>query len=56
MIINGGKNIKGAKLEGYNDHRILMAFSVMASCVDGITTITDAQSINNQTFLKIIIF
>lgn len=46
MIINGCKNVKGANLEGYNDHRILMAFSVMASLAEGITTITDAQSIN----------
>lgn len=46
MIINGNKNIKGANLEGYNDHRILMSFSVMASGVEGTTTITDAESIN----------
>ena len=46
MIINGGKGINGASLEGYNDHRILMAFSVMASCAEGVTSITEAQSIN----------
>lgn len=45
MIIKGGKKIQSANLEGYNDHRILMAFSVMASCAEGETTITDAQSI-----------
>lgn len=45
MIINGG-NVKGALLEGYNDHRIPMAFSIAALCARGETEITDAQSIN----------
>lgn len=45
MIITGG-GAKGALLEGYNDHRIPMAFSVAALCADGDTQITDAQSIN----------
>lgn len=45
MIITGG-NAKGALLEGYNDHRIPMAFSIAALCAKGKTVITDANSIN----------
>ena len=45
MIITGG-NAKGALLEGYNDHRIPMAFSIAALCTKGKTVITDANSIN----------
>ncbi|MCM1113936.1 MAG: 3-phosphoshikimate 1-carboxyvinyltransferase [Clostridium sp.] len=45
MVITGG-NVTGAVLEGFNDHRIPMAFSVAALNAKGDTTITDAQSIN----------
>lgn len=45
MVITGG-NAKGALLEGYNDHRIPMAFSIAALCAEGKTVITDANSIN----------
>jgi len=45
MIINGG-NVKGGELEGYNDHRIVMAFSALAAGAQGEITITDAESIN----------
>jgi len=45
MIIKGGK-LKGGNLEGYNDHRIVMAFSVAALNAENETTITEAQSIN----------
>jgi 3-phosphoshikimate 1-carboxyvinyltransferase len=45
MVITGG-GVKGALLEGYNDHRIPMAFSVAGLCAEGETTITDAQSVN----------
>lgn len=45
MIITGG-GVKGALLEGYNDHRIPMAFSMAALCAQGNTVITDANSIN----------
>lgn len=47
MIINGG-NVNGAELDGYNDHRIVMAFSVAGLFANGETTITDAQSINKS--------
>lgn len=45
MVITGG-GAKGALLEGYNDHRIPMAFSMAALCAQGNTVITDANSIN----------
>lgn len=38
--------VSGAALKGYNDHRIVMAFSVAASFANGGTTIDDAQSVN----------
>lgn len=48
MIIYGGKELKAAELKGYNDHRIVMSFSVAALFLDGITTIDDAYSINKS--------
>lgn len=47
MIIEGG-NACGADLIGYNDHRIVMAFSIAALFAKGKTTITDVQSINKS--------
>lgn len=47
MIINGS-SLNGAKLNGFNDHRIVMAFSVAALGADGDTYISDAQSINKS--------
>ena len=46
MIINGGKVLKGAELLGYNDHRIVMAFSMAALFANGETVITEANSID----------
>jgi 3-phosphoshikimate 1-carboxyvinyltransferase len=45
MIIHGqgGKDLKGANLEGYKDHRILMNFVIAGMRADGETTITDAE-------------
>lgn len=48
MIINGGAKLYGAQLHGYNDHRIVMAFSVAGLFIDGETVIDDAQSINKS--------
>lgn len=47
MTILGGK-LKGADLDGYNDHRIVMSFSVAALGCDGDVTITDLESINKS--------
>ena len=47
MIIYGGKKLHSAKLKGYNDHRIVMAFSVAAMNI-GDCEIDDAESINKS--------
>ncbi len=47
MIISGG-TVHGADIDGYNDHRIVMAFSVAGLFADGVTTITDCESINKS--------
>lgn len=47
MIINGG-SVHGAELCGYNDHRIVMAFSIAALKAQGETVISDALSINKS--------
>lgn len=48
MIINANGRLCGARICGYNDHRIVMAFSVAALFADGETVITDAESINKS--------
>lgn len=48
MIINGRGALNGGKILGYNDHRIVMAFSVAGLFADGETVITDAESINKS--------
>ncbi len=48
MIINGGAELHPAKLKGYNDHRIVMAFSIAALFLNGETVIDDALSINKS--------
>ena len=48
MIINGGKKLNSAKLKGFNDHRIVMAFSVAGLYIDGTVEIDDAESINKS--------
>ena len=47
MIIYGGE-VKGGVIDGANDHRIVMAFSVAAAYAVGETTITGAQAINKS--------
>ncbi len=48
MVIHGGKALFGAVLDGYNDHRIVMAFSIAALFAQGETVISDANSINKS--------
>lgn len=48
IIINGGSKLIGNALRGFNDHRIVMAFSVAALFAKGKTTIDDAMSINKS--------
>lgn len=55
MIITPSGNVHGASLMGYNDHRIVMAFSVAAMFAAADTAISDAESINKSypSFLMI---
>lgn len=48
MIINGGVKLHANHLRGFNDHRIVMAFSIAGLYLDGETVIDDAQSINKS--------
>ncbi len=48
IIINGGNEPTGSDLKGYNDHRIVMAFSIAGLFAKGKTTIDDAMSINKS--------
>lgn len=48
IVINGASKLTGNALKGFNDHRIVMAFSVAALFADGETTIDDAMSINKS--------
>lgn len=47
MEIVGGQ-LHSANMKGFNDHRIVMAMTVAATGVDGLSTIDDAQSIKKS--------
>ena len=53
LYVYGSKPKKG-QVDSYNDHRIAMSASVMASGIDGSSFITDAGAINKSypTFYK----
>ena len=44
MLIRGGKRLHAAKIDGCNDHRIVMAMTVASAVSDGGLTITDAEA------------
>ncbi|MDY5847008.1 MAG: 3-phosphoshikimate 1-carboxyvinyltransferase [Bariatricus sp.] len=46
MIIHGGKQLHGGKINSYLDHRIAMAFSIAGLAADGTTTILDSQCVD----------
>lgn len=48
MVICGGAKLHSADFKGFNDHRIVMAFTVAALNLDGESTIDDAESINKS--------
>ena len=43
-----GSTLHAANMKGFNDHRIVMAMTVAATGVDGLSTVDDAQSINKS--------
>ena len=44
LSIRGGKTLHAAKIEGCNDHRIVMAMTIASALSDGEWTITDAEA------------
>jgi 3-phosphoshikimate 1-carboxyvinyltransferase len=48
LIIDGVHRLHGGEVNGYNDHRIVMAFAIAALKADGCVSITDARSINKS--------
>lgn len=48
LVINGVEGLSGGEVEGYNDHRIVMAMAVAAIKADSDVTISDMESINKS--------
>lgn len=48
MIIQGGGDVKGAKLHSHHDHRIAMACTIAALKADGKTTIEEADAVKKS--------
>lgn len=48
LIIEGGQPLHGGRVNGANDHRIVMAAAIAATLCDGPVTITDAQAIEKS--------
>ncbi len=48
LVINGCDNLKGALVEGFNDHRIVMSLSTASARCIGDIVITDMESINKS--------
>ena len=45
LTIEGVTHLKGGRVEGQNDHRIVMAAAVAATRADSPVTITDAEAV-----------
>lgn len=48
LIIDGVDQLQGASVEGWNDHRIVMALAMAATCARDTVTITDAHAITKS--------
>lgn len=48
LVIDGVETLHGGEVNGYNDHRIVMAFAIAALKADGCVSITDAHSIRKS--------
>ena len=46
LVIEGSDTLRGAKVDGFNDHRIVMALAVAGLRADGVTRISDAESVS----------
>lgn len=48
LLIDGVELLHGGEVDGYNDHRVVMALSIAALRADGPVTISDAESIRKS--------
>lgn len=48
MIIHGGNDLIGGKVNGYNDHRIVMSASILSILCKGIVEITDSNAVEKS--------
>ncbi|MBR2698254.1 MAG: 3-phosphoshikimate 1-carboxyvinyltransferase [Clostridia bacterium] len=48
LVIDGGRPLTGGKVDGCNDHRIVMAASILATRADAPVTITGAQAVSKS--------
>lgn len=48
LVIRGNEYIKGGKINGFNDHRIVMAMTIAATYAENPTVITGAEAINKS--------
>ena len=48
LIVHGGAPLTGGRVDGCNDHRIVMAAAIAATVADGPVTITDAQAVSKS--------
>ncbi len=48
LIIRGGKRLHSARIDGCNDHRIVMAMAIASAIAQGDLTITDAQAVQKS--------
>ncbi len=48
LVVFGGHPLSGGRVEGYNDHRIVMAMAIAALCCEGPVTITGAQAVEKS--------
>lgn len=46
LVIHGGKPLKGATVDGYDDHRIVMSLAIAALAAEGTTSIGTAESVS----------
>jgi len=48
LIIEGNARLRGGAVDGMNDHRIVMAAAIAATCAGGPVTITDCHAVNKS--------
>ncbi len=48
LLITGGATLRGANVHSFNDHRIVMLGTVLATVADGDTTISDAEAVDKS--------